>query len=163
MNDHERERIADAFNRLRPDWPTKQLRTLLADSRLVDRPRRDVVVALGWVACEPGTSSPYRVLEAGPWWRAVAVDDTETHVRDVAPLGSRCTVCGLTEEACAIRWAHDHEFARPRPRDVDLTPVVAELKDHVQPMRDRPKSREHTHTERGDQVRAALADARSDA
>lgn len=48
-----------------------------------------------------------------------------THVRDVAPVGSRCTTCGRTERDCR---RDDHEFTRPIPRDVDLEPVVAELK-----------------------------------
>ncbi len=53
MNDHEIERIAAAMNMLRPDWPKAQLKTLLKDERITDRPRRDVSVALAWVACEP--------------------------------------------------------------------------------------------------------------
>ena len=75
MNEHEIERIAAAVNVLRPDWPTSSLRTFIA-SRLGSRPRRDVAVALVWVACEPATTTPARVLEIGPWWQAAAADGT---------------------------------------------------------------------------------------
>lgn len=62
---------------------------------------------------------------------------------DVAPVGSRCTVCGLIERDCRSRWSPSgdavldehqgrHEFSRPRARDVDLNPVVAELKGHIE-------------------------------
>lgn len=44
------------------------------------------------------------------------------------PEGSRCTVCGKTEQGCR---RDEHEFTRPIPRDTDITPVVAELKDHI--------------------------------
>jgi hypothetical protein len=75
MNEHEIERIAGAMNHLRPDWPIKQLRTLLADPRIAGRPRRDVVIALGYVACESNSASPYRVIESGPWWQSVTAGD----------------------------------------------------------------------------------------
>lgn len=92
MNEHEIERIAAAANQLRPDWPIAQLRTLLKGDGLVNRPRRDVSVALAWIACEAGTSSPYRVLEAGPWWRAAGVEGTIAP-RPPRPM-SACRTCG---------------------------------------------------------------------
>ena len=70
MNENEIERIAAAVNVLRPDWPASSLRTLLAKPELAKRPRRDVAVALAWIACESTTKTPARVLEAGPWWIA---------------------------------------------------------------------------------------------
>lgn len=51
--------------------------------------------------------------------------------RNVAPVGSRCTVCGHIESECRRLWGREHEFTRPIPRDVDLAPVVAELKGHL--------------------------------
>lgn len=92
MNEHEEERIAAALNQLRPDWPIKQLRTLLADSRIASRARRDVTVALAWVACESGSSTPYRVLESGPWWRAAGIEGTLTR-RHPTPA-TACRTCG---------------------------------------------------------------------
>ena len=74
MNDHEKDRIAAALNQARPDWPIKSIRTMLDRPQLSDRPRRDVFVALAWIACEPGTATPARVIEAGPWWKAAAAE-----------------------------------------------------------------------------------------
>lgn len=75
MNDHEIERIAAAVNQLRPDWPRPSLATLMRRPELAARPRRDIAVALTWVACESATTTPARVIEAGPWWRAVSAED----------------------------------------------------------------------------------------
>jgi len=77
MIDHEIDRIAAAINRLRPDWPAASLRTLLSGPALRDRPRRDVAVAMTWVACDSATLTPARILEAGPWWKAAAVESPE--------------------------------------------------------------------------------------
>lgn len=74
MNEHEAERIAAAINILRPDWPRKSLVTLIM-TKLAHRPRRDVCVALAWVACESNSHTPARVVEGGPWWKAAAADD----------------------------------------------------------------------------------------
>ena len=74
MNEYEAERIAQAINVLRPDWPVRSLITLMGREQLRHRPRRDVLVAFAWVAAETNTSNPGRVLEAGPWWKAVAAD-----------------------------------------------------------------------------------------
>lgn len=90
MNEHEIERIAGAMNHLRPDWPIKQLRTLLADPRIAGRPRRDVVIALGYVACESNSASPYRVLEAGPWWQAVVASDGHVAINHPPKAGQDC-------------------------------------------------------------------------
>ena len=109
MNTHEIERIAAAMNHLRPDWPIRQLKTLLTDARITDRPRRDVTVALAWVACESGTANPYRVLEAGPWWRAAAVDGAAKSPNKV-PADRRCSTCSLDQSRCRQIWSGDHDF-----------------------------------------------------
>ena len=70
LTENEIDRIAASVNALRPDWPAKSLRTLIAD-KLAHRTRRDVAVALTWVACESETKTPKRVLEAGPWWQGL--------------------------------------------------------------------------------------------
>lgn len=77
MNENEIGRIAAAINQLRPDWPAGSLRTLLAGPKLKDRPRRDVAVALTWVACEAESKTPARVNEPGPWWTATAAEGGE--------------------------------------------------------------------------------------
>jgi hypothetical protein len=74
MNETETQRIAAAINILRPDWPTASIKALLTKPELVNRPRRDVAVALVWVACESDTKTPGRVLAAGPWWQAASSD-----------------------------------------------------------------------------------------
>ena len=56
-----------------------------------------------------------------------------TRVLDVAPVGTRCTVCGEQEPRCRRLWTGEHEFTQPRPRTTDLAPVVTELKGHIQP------------------------------
>lgn len=54
-------------NSLRPDWPIKSLVTFL-ETRLHMRAYRDAAVALAWIASDASTTTPARVLEAGPWW-----------------------------------------------------------------------------------------------
>jgi hypothetical protein len=108
MMPHERDRIADAIARLRPDWPAAQLRTLITE-HLLDRPRRDVAVALAWIACEPNTSTPYRVLEAGPWWKAAGAEGS-AQTRQPFDRGTFCAHCDLPASECRRRWLHDHEF-----------------------------------------------------
>jgi hypothetical protein len=67
---NEAERLAQAVNAFRPDWPIKSLLTFIG-RELIGRPFQDVAVALVWVATDPRTQTPKRVLEAGPWWRPV--------------------------------------------------------------------------------------------
>lgn len=96
MNSNEVERIAAAINRLRPDWPVPSIRTLI-NKHLLDRPRRDVAVALTWIACETASDTPGRVLESGPWWRAVAVDGDTTGRREPYDRTRTCDTCGRYE------------------------------------------------------------------
>jgi len=86
MNANEIARIAAAVNLLRPEWPTESLQTFITN-KLGHRPYRDAAVALAWIATEPESKTPARVLEAGPWWK-VGAEERE-------PLRSkRCHVCG---------------------------------------------------------------------
>ena len=137
MNDHEKDRIAAALHQLRPDWPTKSIRTLLDKPQIADRPRRDVVVALGWVACENATATPARVLEAGPWWRAAAIETNGRPLEHLEPQ-DRCKVCAKSRTDCDRNPFGDHEFEPGvfKPRENDLAPVIAELKGHLEPTRE---------------------------
>lgn len=108
MNEHETDRIAAAMHQLRPDWPTASLRTLIA-KKLGDRPRRDVTVALAWVACESGTSTPARVLEAGPWWKAAGVEGS-AHQREPWDPAKFCGICGQPEDRCRRNELSGHTF-----------------------------------------------------
>ena len=130
MNANERTRIALAINQLRPDWPLKQLDTLLASPSMCNRPRRDVAVALAWVACESESKTPYRVFEPGPWWRAVVTEAAPTghhhpakfHGLNEGDPRNVCGVCALERQDCERRAAtNGHDFvaridSRPRPR-----------------------------------------------
>lgn len=86
LNENEIDRIANAINALRPDWPVKSLRTLIA-SKLAHRTRRDVAVALAWVAADGDSLKPARVLEAGPWWQGLG---QETRVPRNPGPGDEC-------------------------------------------------------------------------
>lgn len=138
MNDHEIDRISASMNMLRPDWPKQQLRTLLKDERITDRPRRDVCVALSWIACEPNSHTPYRVLEAGPWWRAAGTDATTSKREKVEP-NERCSICSESLDKCRRVWSDDHEFeastvAAKRKAEGDpdgLSKAIAALKAEV--------------------------------
>ena len=106
MNDHEAQRIAHAANAMRPDWPTASVLTLIR-ANLMDRPRRDVAVALAWVACESGSHTPARVLESGPWWTAAAVAGDTTGRREPYDPATHCSVCSKADDH---RHPDDHPF-----------------------------------------------------
>lgn len=139
MNENERDRIAAAINALRPDWPTASIRTLIAD-KLNNRTRRDVAVALAWVACESATKTPARVLEAGPWWHASNAEssgETVTHTGKTVGLRHGdprqiCGICDMWRADCEQRRATSgHDFV-PRvacsPADAEAAAKVAELR-----------------------------------
>ena len=65
----ETERLAAMANALRPDWPLKSLTTFIVNE-LTRRTYREVAIALAWLATDPATDTPKRMLEAGPWWNA---------------------------------------------------------------------------------------------
>ena len=70
MIDHDgTHRLAAMANALRPDWPVKSLATFIVNE-LTRRTYREVAIALAWVATDPATDTPKRMLEAGPWWNA---------------------------------------------------------------------------------------------
>lgn len=101
MNEHEIDRIAAAVNVLRPDWPVNSLRTLLGRAELTHRPRRDVAVALIWVACDSDTKTPARVIENGPWWRAATAGLAEEAHAPRPPKGTEaCRLCGRHLDRC---------------------------------------------------------------
>lgn len=110
MNKHEIDRLASAFHVMRPDWPHASLRTFITKN-LADRPRRDVAVALAWVACESNTATPARVLEAGPWWKATNAETTTgTTVHTGKTVGLRhgdpreiCGICDMWRADCDTR------------------------------------------------------------
>lgn len=142
MNEHEAQRIAEAAHAMRPDWPTASVLTLIRKN-LIDKPRRDVAVALAWVACESGTASPARVLETGPWWRAAGVENSSTPRREAFDRGGSCHTCSLPYDKCRRLWADDHdyvsvaEYAKTVNRDPGrIARILESIKGEKQPMRD---------------------------
>jgi hypothetical protein len=73
-----------------PTWPVASLRTLLARHELANKSRRDVAVALAWVACEAETTTPARVIESGPWWRAANVEHPDRTIRRPPMKSEEC-------------------------------------------------------------------------
>ena len=82
------ERLAAAANALRPEWSVRSLCTLI-NTNLSVRAYQDVAVALAWIATDPKTKTPGRILELGPWWRASVDGTTPIHY-------SRCQEPGHT-------------------------------------------------------------------
>jgi hypothetical protein len=109
MNEHEIQRIAAAMHELRPDWPAASIRTVIAKN-LADKPRRDVCVALAWVACETNSATPARVMESGPWWRAAAVDGATTNGPEKFDPLDTCSICGKRRQRCAAVQFSGHSF-----------------------------------------------------
>ena len=94
----ETERLAAMANALRPDWPLKSLTTFIVNE-LTRRTYREVAIALAWIATDPATDTPKRMLEAGPWWNAsraqaatVSVVVTRCPVHPEHPA-ARCPLC----------------------------------------------------------------------
>jgi len=105
MNQTDIQRLAAATNALRPDWPIKSLITFIAKN-LSDRATLDAVVAMAWIAADPKTETPARVLASGPWWQATrpageigAPQPDQIHSVEI------CRVCRKT------RAGHDHMAA----------------------------------------------------
>ena len=137
MNDHEAQRIAAAMHAARPDWPASSLLTLIR-KKLINRPRRDVLVALAWVASEPNSATPARVLEAGPWWRAAGMEGATWRPEAWEP-DKICTTCSKSEDVCRSRprfGDDDHKFVSrarnaadtARPAEA-VVRIVADLRD----------------------------------
>lgn len=84
-------RLAGSIASLRPDWPQSSLHTFITRD-LAAKPYRDAAVAMVWVASDPDTQTPRRVLENGPWWQAVA-DPSQRGATPDNTAGHRCDTC----------------------------------------------------------------------
>lgn len=98
-------RTAAAINALRPDWPVKSLATLLARPELGSRDWRDVTLALAYVACDPASVTPARVLESGPWWTSLANPAAGTPAVRAAPCPEHGTGTAIACPECAAEFA----------------------------------------------------------
>ncbi len=121
-------RIAGAVNHLRPDWPNASIYTFIA-RELSARAYRDVAVAMAWIAADPKSDTPRRVLEAGPWWKVATVD--KPAIRH--PHGAEeCSLHpGQWDENChscrADKLTGDRT-TEGEPRRPDRSPQMAELR-----------------------------------
>lgn len=85
MNHAEAEQVAAAINVIRPDWPRKQITTILGRNHQ-HRPARDVLLALVWVAYDADTNTPARIDVDGPWWGLARLAGTDNEPTPV-PVG----------------------------------------------------------------------------
>lgn len=114
------DRIVAATNALRPDWPVASLRTLV-ETKLAHRTRRDLMVALAWVACDSTTVTPARVLEAGPWWQGFG---SEARVaRNPKPDEECPSHVGQFAHACGPCSSERLGGERPAPVPTSSTPT----------------------------------------
>ena len=114
----ETERLAAMANALRPDWPLKSLTTFIVNE-LTRRTYREVAIALAWIATDPATDTPKRMLEAWPWWNA-----SRAQAATVSVVVTRCAVqghehlpaarCPACEEANRGEVDHDAGVAAVR-------------------------------------------------
>lgn len=112
MNTTETERLAASINALRPDWPVASLSTFIA-GQLANRAYRDAALALAWVATDPDTRTPARVLEAGPWWNTTRTATTDPDPYGV-PSADRCPYHpDQTKGACPRCAQHARTIATP--------------------------------------------------
>ena len=113
--DNELSRLADMAATLRPEWPARSVRTILArDHR--DRAYADLAVALAALATDPATKTPARLAEHGHWWLATRHLAGRSEVVEVGPgRGTpRCDQPGHEHEtAHACRACRAEAIARP--------------------------------------------------
>jgi hypothetical protein len=100
---NELERIAAMAHALRPDWPLSSLLTHLKANHGA-RPYLDLAVAMAWIATDPDTKTPARLMENGPWWAATTPQPAATSSRNAnhKPC-DRCRYPHPPGEACDIR------------------------------------------------------------
>lgn len=143
MEATELQRLASMGNALRPDWPARSLLSFLS-KHYEARAYGDVAVALAWVATRTKTETPRLLLEAGPWWKAAAIDTA--HVQRPPRKHEECPLhAGHWRESChgcaADRLAGERTTpAEPRRPErsneaamcrAQLAQVVANLCPHL--------------------------------
>jgi hypothetical protein len=121
MDDNDIARLGAMAHALRPDWPAASVSTWLRRN-LNDKPLRDVAIALAWIACEPNSATPARLLAApGPWWQAAGVTSSVPvpAVHEVLSPDERCTICGKSYDRCTRDPNSGHDFVSERDHAAD--------------------------------------------
>ena len=117
MTESEIERLAGAVSMLRPDWPAGSVkRFIMLRPELANRPLRDLALALAWVALDPTSTTPARVLEAGPWWQLLRPDHAATAPTITAPdcpdhpghPAWNCRTCDTNAIPAPTGWRQPH-------------------------------------------------------
>lgn len=136
MIDNEIRRLAHAINEIRPDWPVSSLTTFIA-RHLARRTYRDAAIALAYIATDtaldgtPASSTPARVLEAGPWWQAVAAGDAQGRATPGPPkpeqecpdhAGRWAGACGLCAHEGVTAY---YDPAQAEPMSIDEARKIA--------------------------------------
>lgn len=129
-------RIAAAVAILRPEWPEPSLRTFLTDPKyhISRRPYQDAATAMTYIATDPTTKTPARVLESGPWWH-IGKPDPEPAKSSQCP---RCRDFYDPREGHQVcnRPSHDEETAASLEQArTELAAITADRCHHGTPRR----------------------------
>jgi hypothetical protein len=100
------QRLASMANILRPDWPAKSVLTII-QVHLMHRTYRELACAFAFIATDPQTATPKRIVEPGPWWVQPLTGATQPQL----PADHACPTC---------KTFHDHDkngsdLGCPRP------------------------------------------------
>lgn len=126
-------RLAGAIATLRPDWPAQSLQAFI-QRNLAHRAYRDAAVALTACALDPDTSTPARVLEAGPWWTMAGTRDVPTARNDCPehPYAALRVDAHTGQQSCAGCWANTHGTdGSPQPLRRRGTPPTDEQRAQI--------------------------------
>ena len=126
-------RIADAITVLRPTWTQNRLMALMANPAIrARRQPKDVAAAFAWIALDPDTREPTRILESGPWWGTadVAAATTGPTYRYTNPRD--CGICNKPEAECR-KDGHDYTPAFVRHDDRATPDQIAAVRAVIDP------------------------------
>lgn len=109
---------------------------MAALAKVADRNLAAVTMATIRAASDRDVDTPGVIPTNGSHWTESAA--VTTFVPQKFDRAGCCSVCSMSETACRMRWAGDHEFvavevAAARKGAVDVPRVVAELKGQVVP------------------------------
>lgn len=124
MTENEIRRLAHAMNDLRPDWPISSLTTFMHRTELANWTYRDAAVALAWVAADmkldgtPASETPKRVLESGPWRKAIVIENPSARSNTPPHREDQCLDCGRPLTVCArVSDCGEQRTQRHQPAD----------------------------------------------